>query len=253
MFISKITASGNDFLITHSFLEDDYSDVAKRVCDRNYGLGADGFIVLLPSKSCDIKWLFYNSDGSSASMCGNGTRAIGYYAYENSLAPSRLTLETGAGVIDIEVEKESVKTTFTSPRLLEERVLEYGREWMLVDTGVPHLVCLDEDIDALELKSLRVLREKYNANVNIGKIDKENIYIRTYERGVEAETQACGTGMAALFYFLRSKGVIEENAFITPASGEKLQFINEKSKIFFKGKVSKIFDTIIPKSKHETV
>jgi diaminopimelate epimerase len=242
MFISKITASGNDFLITHIFLEDDYSSLAKTLCDRNYGVGADGFIVLLPSKECDIKWLFYNSDGSSASMCGNGTRAAGYYAYENRLSPSKLSLETKAGVIDIEVDKDSVKTAFTPPNLINDSVLELDREWMLVDTGVPHLVCIDEELDSLDMASLRLLREKYNANVNVGKVDGQEIFIRTYERGVEAETQACGTGMAALFYLLSSKDKVGDSAIITPASGEKLQFISEKSKIFFKGKVRKVFD-----------
>lgn len=247
MFLSKYSASGNDFLITHAFSEDDYSAMAKKLCDRHNGLGADGFIVVIPSKKADIKWLFYNSDGSVASMCGNGTRATALYALQNGLASRNMTLETAAGIIDLAVDGNVVSSKFSTYAVLERGIQEFGAEWVLIDTGVPHLVTLAEDKEALEKEQLRTLRYKYNANVNVGSVTADGgIFIRTYERGVEDETLACGTGMAALFCLLLERGKVAENVVIVPKSGEELAFIKKEGSIFFKGKVSNVFDTIIP-------
>ena len=245
MFLSKISASGNDFLVTHRFLEGDFSDVAKKLCDRHFGVGADGFIVLLPSGVADIRWLFYNSDGSEASMCGNGTRAAGLYAFLNGLAKESLSLETGAGIIELLVEGESVTSAFSRCEILQERIVEEGLEWMLIDTGVPHLTAFSEQFLEFPKEKLRGLRHKYNANVNIGDIVEGEVMLRTFERGVEDETLACGTGMAALFCHLQNEGRVSQSATIVPKSGEKLQFIKKEGKIFFKGNVRKIFDTMV--------
>lgn len=246
MFLSKISASGNDFLVTHRFLDGDFSDISKKLCDRHFGIGADGFIVLLPSKVADIRWLFYNSDGSKALMCGNGTRAAGLYSFLNGLANKSLTLETGAGIIELFVDGDSVMSSFSRCEILQDGIVEDGLEWMLIDTGVPHLTAISERFLEFSKERMRELRHKYNANVNIGDIILGEIHLRTFERGVEDETLACGTGMAALFCHLQKSQKISETATIVPKSGEKLQFIKKEGKIFFKGNVRKIFDTILP-------
>ena len=88
MTYTKYSASGNDFVIFHTFLEKDYTNDAIKLCNRTEGIGADGLVVIVPSNEADFKWLFYNSDGSYASMCGNATRAVSHYAFTNNLVPS---------------------------------------------------------------------------------------------------------------------------------------------------------------------
>ena len=104
MFISKYSASGNDFVILHSFKKEDRSELAKKLCDRKNGIGADGLIVLVPHKNLDFEWEFYNADGSYAAMCGNGSRATAHYAYNYGLANKEMKFLTGAGIISCKVE-----------------------------------------------------------------------------------------------------------------------------------------------------
>ena len=102
--IAKYCASGNDFVIFHSLNGADRSGLARTLCDRQHGIGADGLIVLLPHETYDFEWEFYNADGSTASMCGNGSRACAHYAYRFGLAQSSMEFLTGAGVIKASVD-----------------------------------------------------------------------------------------------------------------------------------------------------
>jgi diaminopimelate epimerase len=197
MTYAKYSASGNDFVIFHTFIQKDYSSLAIELCNRTSGIGADGLIVLIPHATYDFQWLFYNSDGSVASMCGNGTRACAHYAYSNNLASKTMTFLTGAGAIECTVDNNVVQTQLTVPKIINDNFEEAGFTWFLCDTGVPHLVALVDDLNAYNKELARNLRIKYNANVNFAKIENKKIYVRTYERGVEDETLACGTGMAA--------------------------------------------------------
>ncbi|RLA76008.1 MAG: diaminopimelate epimerase, partial [Epsilonproteobacteria bacterium] len=103
MRVAKYSANGNDFVIFHAFDKKDRSEEAKQLCHRQNGIGADGLIVILPHAEHDFEWEFYNSDGSHADMCGNGSRAAAHYAYINELATSRMSFLTGAGVINAKV------------------------------------------------------------------------------------------------------------------------------------------------------
>ena len=94
MTYTKYSASGNDFVIFHTFIEKDYSELAIKLCNRTEGIGSDGLIALVPNSDHDFKWLFYNSDGSDAAMCGNGARACAHYAYSNNLAPADMKFLT---------------------------------------------------------------------------------------------------------------------------------------------------------------
>ena len=245
MTYTKYSASGNDFIIFHTFIEKDYSKLAVKLCDRTEGLGADGLIVLVPSSDLDFKWLFYNSDGSYASMCGNGTRACAHYAYGNDLAPAKMRFSTGAGVIGCEVEDDIVETQLTAPKTMKEPFNEEGFEWWLVDTGVPHLVTIVDDLERYSKELSRELRYKYDANVNYAKVENGNIYVRTYERGVEDETLACGTGMAACFLRALSLGLVETKTNVYPKSKEELTLTLKDDLLLFKGKVKKIYETTL--------
>ena len=243
MTFSKYSASGNDFVIFHTFIEKDYSDLAVELCNRTEGIGADGLIALVPHNELDFKWLFYNSDGSEASMCGNGTRACAHYAVQNNLASNNLSFLTGAGVINCRVDGDIVETELTAPVEIKEPFSEDGFDWWLVDTGVPHLVTIVEDLDLYSKNLSRHLRLKYNANVNYAKVVDGKIYVRTYERGVEDETLACGTGMAASFLRAQQLGLVEQKANVYPKSGEELTMSKVGDKLLFKGRVKRVFET----------
>jgi diaminopimelate epimerase len=120
MVVSKYSASGNDFVIFHTFRKIDRSNLAKILCDRFNGVGADGLIVILPHSEYDFEWQFYNADGSEASMCGNGSRAAAHYAYVNNLADKKMKFLTGAGVIEAEVDGDIVKSQLTPYKFLGE-------------------------------------------------------------------------------------------------------------------------------------
>ncbi|MGM0533226.1 MAG: diaminopimelate epimerase [Campylobacterota bacterium] len=243
MFVAKYNASGNDFVITHAFASADRSDLAVAICDRHSGVGADGFVVLLPGDTHDFIWEFYNSDGSVAQMCGNATRAVAHYAYSHNLAGENCTFLTGAGQISAHVSGDFVISDLTRPRIMKENIAAYGAAWDLIDTGVPHLVSFREDISDFDLQAARKLREEYNANVNIYLLQGSTMHVRTYERGVEDETQACGTGMAACFVHAKTKGLDQDRIKAYPLSGEELLLEQKDQTLRFGGRVANSFNT----------
>ncbi len=245
MTYTKYSASGNDFVITHRFLEKDYSQEAIKLCNRTEGIGADGFVVLIPQNDIDFKWLFYNSDGSVASMCGNATRACAHYAYTNNLAHKKMTFLTGAGLIESEVEDNIVKTQMPQAKILKEEFIEDNLSWFLIDTGVPHLVTIVDNLDNFDIELCRKMRYKHNANVNFVKVQDGKIFVRTYERGVEDETKACGTGMVACFLRTLDLKLISNKALAYPKSNEELEISKMDNKIYFKGAVKKTFTAIV--------
>ena len=245
--LAKYNASGNDFVIFHSFTKRDYSQDAIELCNRNSGIGADGLIVLVPHETYDFEWLFYNDDGSSAQMCGNGSRACAHYAYTRELAPSSMSFLTIAGVIKAKVEGNLVTSDLTPPIIHSKEIQKAGLTWWKIDTGVPHLITFVEDIDNFDLKLARELRDEHNTNVNIAKVLEDgSMKVRTYERGVENETQACGTGMASAFYRANQEGLVKDNAKVYPTSGELLELALVDGKtITFKGAVQNTFNTFL--------
>ncbi len=245
MKVTKYNASGNDFVIFHTDIEKDYSELAKKLCHRQKGIGADGLIVLLPCDEADFKWLFYNSDGSYAAMCGNGTRACAHYAFTNKLANNKMIFLTDAGLISSIVEDDIIESELTKVKELSKKFTDMGREWSFYDTGVPHLVSVVQSLDEYDKVLASKMRHKYNANINFVLNDKEALHVRTYERGVEDETGACGTGMAACFYALYVEGKVGESSTVYPSSKEKLGLRITKGRLYLKGKVDKVFEADI--------
>ena len=245
MHITKYSANGNDFVVFHTFLKKDRSDLAKALCHRQEGVGADGLIVLLPHERYDFEWQFYNADGSEAQMCGNGSRAAAHYAFSNALAPAQMRFLTLAGVIEAKVEGDMVQSDLTPPKILSREIYHDNKLWWKIDTGVPHMVTFVDDIEHFDIESAKELRYKENANVNIAKILPDgNLRVRTYERGVENETLACGTGMAACFYRALQEGKVKDAIEVYPTSGETLYLgVNERT-ITFKGEVRKTFEAL---------
>ncbi len=244
MMIAKYSASGNDFVLFHAFTKKDRSQLAIELCNRQSGVGADGLIVLIPHPTLDFEWEFYNADGSSAEMCGNGSRACAHYAARYGLAPEQMTFLTLAGEIKADVDGLMVQSDLTPPKIIDKAITHNGKQFWLLDTGVPHLVTFDAEIDNFDTLEARELRYQYNANVNIAKVQEDGtIRVRTYERGVEDETLACGTGMAACFYRANQEGWVEDNTEVYPTSGETLYLGLVDGTITFKGAVTPTFVT----------
>jgi diaminopimelate epimerase len=207
--------------------------------------------VLIPHEKYDFEWEFYNSDGSHANMCGNGSRAAAHYAYINEIASKKMSFLTGAGVINAQItkahgkRKAMVLSELTKPEILDEKIEFNSRIWYKLDTGVPHMVCIVDSVEEFDLSEARELRNKYDANVNICKVnDDGSLHVRTYERGVEDETLACGTGMAACFYRAFREGKISDKAKVYPTSGETLYLGYNGETITFKGEVVNTFNTV---------
>jgi len=215
-----MSGSGNDFIIIDNrnrvVDENDLQDFIARVCRRKMSVGADGLILVEESESVDFKWRFFNSDGSTAEMCGNGARCAARFAYLNGISGTKVSFETEAGIVSAMVENDQVKIKMPDPiDLKTDYNLELGNSSMQVssvNTGVPHVVITVDDIDDVEVvKTGREIRfhdsyEPAGTNVNFICAGNDNtISIRTYERGVENETLACGTGSVAAAIVMRYK------------------------------------------------
>ncbi|OQY12551.1 MAG: diaminopimelate epimerase [Desulfobacteraceae bacterium 4572_187] len=208
----KMSGSGNDFIIVDNrnkiVDEPGLLSFITKVCRRKMSVGADGFILVENTDAADFKWRFYNSDGSVAEMCGNGARCVARYAYLTGIAGPAMSFETQAGIVQAQVVGERVKVKMTDPLDLKiDYTIELKNSSLSissVNTGVPHVVIVKDSIDTSEV--VKVGREvrfhsrfaPAGTNVNFVCHVKDNIIaIRTYERGVEDETLACGTGAIA--------------------------------------------------------
>jgi len=236
MTITRYDASGNTFVIFHTNEKKDYSQLAIELCKTE---STDGLIVVVPHLVYDFEWLFYNNDGSTASMCGNGTRAVAHYAYTNQLCGTYLKFLTGAGEITCIVDGDIVKTTMPKPKFIKDDFKEESFTWYLLDTGVPHLVTIVDNLELFDLELCATMRNRHNANVNFAKVQDRTLLVRTYERGVENETLACGTGMTAAFLVANRLNLVPNSIDVYPKSGELLTLSKDSDNLYFQGKVTK--------------
>jgi len=242
MTVTKYSANGNDFIIFIAQEKADRSELARKLCHRQNGVGADGMVVVLPHPKYDFEWEFYNADGSYAAMCGNASRAVAHFAHEKGICKDgKAEFLTGAGVIRATINGLYVVSDMVDPDIIRTDIEEDGERWWLIDSGVPHLVAVRDDIDDFDLAQARRLRQKYNANVNICRVTDDAMYVRTYERGVEDETLACGTGMVACFIRNHQEGRVPDMIKVHPISGDELYVSYEDGVYRFGGKVTKTF------------
>ncbi len=211
----KMHGTGNDFILIDNMSKRILSEqhgakIAKLLCERKFGVGADGLIFIEPPSNpqCQFKWRFFNADGSEAQMCGNGGRCAARFAYINNIAPEDMMFETIAGVIKASVKNDIVKLKLPDPQNTKLDIeIDLDDNFTVVhfiNTGVPHVVLFVDNIEEIDVKSIgkkiRFHKEfaPEGTNVNFVKlVDKHHICVRTYERGVEDETMACGTGSVA--------------------------------------------------------
>jgi len=207
----KMSGTGNDFIIIDHrrplIGREAMAEFASLVCRRKFSAGADGLILIEDSDQADFKWLFFNADGSIAEMCGNGARCAARFAYMHGIAPARMRFETLAGIIEASVSDINVSVKMTDPKDVQlHREITVDDEPLLlhsVDTGVPHAVVFVDNIMEMDVCALGSRIRHHEAfmpagtNVNFVQEQDGAFRVRTYERGVEDETLACGTGATA--------------------------------------------------------
>jgi diaminopimelate epimerase len=258
----KMSGSGNDFILIdyrEPFLkEEGLKDLVRKVCQRRISVGADGLILIERSQKADFKWRFYNADGSEAEMCGNGGRCVARFAYLKGIAGPSLKFETLAGILSARVDGKRVKLQMTKPfgLNLDETLLIDGKKqaFSSINTGVPHAVLFVEDLEGVDIvpigRAIRFHSEFSPNGTNVNFIRREEgsqLSIRTYERGVEDETLACGTGAVASALIAAFKGFVKSPVSMKTRGGEVLTVhfdieAKEVKKVFFEGDVHIIYE-----------
>jgi diaminopimelate epimerase len=209
---TKMNGAGNDFVLVDNRSQSIRltREQVAALCDRHRGIGADGLILLKPSLSgkADWAWDFYNSDGSTGEMCGNGARCFARFVQARTDQKADFTFETEAGIIKAKFEGERVRVSLTEPaglQLEEQLPLAAGKQTVhSLNTGVPHAVLFVPDADKAMVQELGPEIRRHprfapkGTNVNFVQVlGAAHIRVRTFERGVEGETLACGTGVTA--------------------------------------------------------
>ena len=221
----KMTGTGNDFILIDNrqrILDPDHCfDFVRSVCRPRISVGADGVILIEKDTEVDFRWRFFNADGSEPDMCGNGARCAARFAFLTGIADKpRMTFRTGAGVIGAEVLDTNVKVQMPVPHSFKRGLMitTQKRSFKLdfIDSGVPHAVCFLKDREELEAMGVEhwgsALRKHVKfkpAGTNVDFVYVENphnLWVRTYERGVEGETLACGTGCIAAALLAGARG-----------------------------------------------
>jgi diaminopimelate epimerase len=255
----KMTGGGNDFILIDN--REGQLDVGAlrpvipQLCRRKFSVGADGLIILEASQKADFRWHFFNADGSEAEMCGNGGRCAARLAHVLGMAPADLSFETAAGLIRAQVKGSVVKLLLPPPSDMRLGLaLPIGEEEINVDfinTGVPHTVIFAPDLQEADVVGVgRQIRhhqafQPAGTNVDFIRVENSSVEIRTYERGVEDETLACGTGAVAAALIAGLRGLTTSPTTVITRSGEPLTIYYEGSnkikEVFLEGEVRMIY------------
>jgi diaminopimelate epimerase len=236
----KMSGSGNDFILvdnrTGPIKPEEGSELARNLCRRKVSVGGDGLILIENDDEVDFSWSFFNADGSSAEMCGNGGRCVARLAQMLGICDSPLSFRTRAGVIRAEVSGSRVKLQMSAPtdlRLdLDFEVNGGSVPIHFINTGVPHTIFILENLELLEKQDVlgQGRKVRYHSrfapagtNVDfVARLGEQAVAIRTYERGVEDETLACGTGATAVALVGAAKRLVRPPVAVHTKSGETL-------------------------------
>jgi len=267
---TKMHGNGNDFVLVDELEkvqveEDRKPEFVRAISNRYFGLGCDGVLFVQESRIADVRFRYFNSDGSEAEMCGNGIRCFTRYVVEEGYAESPVKIETLAGIIETECWRDEegwwIKVDMGLPKFGKEipsKIDVWGWEFEFsnqkyrvygINTGVPHVVLFVDNLDFNIIPVARFLR--YNSifpegvNVNFARIlGKDSLKVRTYERGVEAETLSCGTGSVAVAVVANRLGFVGKKVDVFTRGGKLKVEIAEKT-TFLIGQASRIADGYI--------
>jgi diaminopimelate epimerase len=258
----KMSGSGNDFILVDNrggiVAEEQLDQFIASICRRKLSVGADGVILIESTDRADFKWRFFNADGGEAEMCGNGGRCAARLAFLKGIAGPTLSFETKAGIIRAEVMGERVKLEMPQPTQPElDYAVEVDGKTVMVNSvtvGVPHVVIWVPDVETSPVfERGRAIRyhERYapaGTNVNfVQQVDDGSFAIRTYERGVEDETLACGTGSVATALVAASRGITVSPTLLHTRGGETLRIHFEQAKdgfhsVYLEGEARVIYE-----------
>ena len=250
---TKYEGNGNDFIIIddrkEEFNEDNVLMISK-LCDRKFGIGADGLILLRKHKVYDFQMIYFNSDGNESSMCGNGGRCLVSYALQLDI-----DLKTNSFLAIDGVHKFKVVDNEIYLKMNDVKDIVVKNGYNFLNTGSPHVVQIVENVDEINVfeqgkKIRRQFQEMNGVNVNFVSFNNNIIKCRTFERGVENETLSCGTGVVAVALYAFKKKKISDNKIIVSTKGGSLSvsFKNDGNsfrEIWLKGDINKIFDGLI--------
>jgi len=260
---TKMEAAGNDFIIVDDTRGSNFSAVgdisrlARYLCTRKRSVGSDGLLLIEPSEKADVKMRIFNPDGSEVSMCGNGSRAAAYYACHRKIAQGKMTIETRAGVLRASVLDDAAKIQMTDPGAITEKKIDLASgktKLFFVNTGVPHAVFMAEDIDGVDVAGIgREVRyhsafSPEGTNADFIQVKNRNtIFLRTYERGVEEETLACGTGAVAGAIVSSEMGLTCSPVKVKTRGGDALYiYFNKDNRVyndvFLEGEVRLVYE-----------
>ncbi len=252
ILFSKYHGAGNDFIIidnrSGTFVPD--TELIKSLCDRHFGVGADGLMLLEAAPGFDFAMRYFNSDGNESTMCGNGGRCITLFAKQLGVIGKNVRFRG----IDGEHLSEILENGLVRLKMKDVENIEVGDDYYFMDTGSPHFVCFVDDINKIDVNTEgRMIRNSHNiskggTNVNFVQPNGSKINIRTYERGVESETLACGTGSVASAIAFNHYFESDENELLINALGGELKVSFTKNgdtryeNIWLEGPAKHIFD-----------
>ena len=235
----KYQGTGNDFVILDNRLLNFDKNDTKRIeflCDRRFGIGADGLILLENHDTLDFKMVYFNADGNESSMCGNGGRCIAAFAKFLGIIQNKTSFEAVDGLHHAFLENDTVKL-----QMQDVAHLEKFESHVFLNTGSPHHVQMEADLQHLKIQEVGA-KIRYGApyndtgsNVNfVSKITDDLFSVRTYERGVEDETLSCGTGVTAVALAMNYTGETDKNLITLNVEGGQLQVSFENDGLGYK-------------------
>lgn len=272
MEFTKMHGLGNDYVCVNCFREkiENPSKVAKEICDRHFGVGADGVILVEPSAKADFKMEIYNADGSAARMCGNGIRCLGKYVYESGMTgKSSFAVETLSGIrhLTLQVQDDQVKTLCVdmgTPRLnahsipilcekdlvLNDSIFVQGKEYRMtgISMGNPHAVVFVDDVKNFPVSkvgSAFEMHPRFPERINTEfcrVIDRQTIEVRVWERGAR-ETYACGTGACAVCVASVLNGLTDEKVTVKLLGGDLfIHWDRSVNRVYMTGPAVRVFE-----------
>lgn len=252
----KYQGTGNDFVMIDNrqgFFPKGNIQLIEKLCDRRFGIGADGLILLENDTETDFRMVYYNSDGNESSMCGNGGRCLVAFAKSLNVIIEETTFIATDGLHNATILENGI----VSLQMKDVDEVKIDNEYVFLNTGSPHHVTLVNDIENYDVKTngteIRYsdLYGKAGSNVNfVNQISNNHFRLRTYERGVEDETLSCGTGATATAIAMHAIGKTNSNTIYINVEGGMLKVSFEKagtiySKVFLEGKAEFVLEGII--------